>query len=85
MKSHFVFRLIWWTSNVLLAAALVATVDSAVWESSVRRYLRGFSDAIIPEAAAPQQKAEAIRAWMLKGPRRLEVTNPAQLSVRDRM
>lgn len=39
--------------------------------------------AIIPEAAAPQQKAEAILAWKRKGPPRLEVTNPAQLSVRD--
>jgi hypothetical protein len=83
VKSHFIFRLIWWTCNALLAAALVATVCSGVWEISVRRYLRGFSDAIIPEAAAPQQKAEAILAWMLKGPPRLEVTNRAQLSVRD--
>ena len=37
----------------------------------------------IPEAAAPQQKAEAILAWKRKGPPGLEVTNPAQLSVRD--
>ena len=67
----------------MLAGALLATVCSGIWEISVRRYLRGFSDAIIPEAAAPQQKAEAILAWMLKGPPRLEVTNPAQISIRD--
>lgn len=83
VKSYLIFRLIWWTGNLLLAAALIATVCSGIWEISVRRYLRGFSDAILPEAAAPQQKAEAILAWMLKGPPRLEVTDPAQISVRD--
>jgi hypothetical protein len=56
---------------------------SAVWEISVRRYLRGFSDAIIPEAAPAQQKAEAILAWMKNGPPRLESSHPAQLSPRD--
>jgi len=49
----------------------------------VRRYLRGFSDAIIPEAAPAQQKAEAILAWMKDGPPRFESSHPAQLSPRD--
>lgn len=83
VKSHLIFRLVWWICNLFLAVALVATAWSGVWEISVRRYLRGFSDAIIPEAAGTQQKAEAILAWMLNGPPRLETTNPAQLSPRD--
>jgi hypothetical protein len=68
VKSHKFLRSLWWTSNFLLAASLVATIYSGVWEISVRRCLRGFSDAIIPEAASTQQKAEAILAWMLDGP-----------------
>lgn len=83
MKSHLVFRSIWWTSNGLLAVALIATAWTGVWEISVRRYLRGFSDAIVPEAAAPLEKAEAILAWMQNGPPRLESNHPDQLSLRD--
>ena len=55
VKRHHVFRSIWWISNLLLVAALVATAWTGVWEISVRRYLRGFSDAIVPEASTPQQ------------------------------
>jgi hypothetical protein len=83
VKSHKFLRSLWWTSNFLLAASLVATIYSGVWEISLRRYLRGFSDAIIPEAASTQQKAEAILAWMLDGPPRFESTRPALLSARD--
>ena len=83
MKSHLIFRSIWWSCNLLVAVALVATIWSGVWEISVRRYLKGFSDAIVAEAAAPQQKAEAILAWMENGPPRLESTRPTQLSPHD--
>jgi len=83
LKARLVFRSAWWLSNLLLAVALVATVWAGVWEYSVRQYLRGFSDAIVPEAAAPQQKAEAILAWMRSGPPRLEAQHPADLSPRD--
>ena len=65
----------------MLVASLVATIDSGVWEISVRRYVRGFSDAIIP--ASTRQKAEAILAWMLDGPPRFESARPALLSARD--
>jgi len=69
--------------NLLLAAAIVATFWTGVWEYSVRQYLKGFSDAIIPEAAPPQEKAEAILAWMLYGPPRHQATPAVQLSPRD--
>ena len=83
MNSHRIFRSCWRTCNVLFAAAILATLWTGVWEYSVRQYLRGFSDAIIPEAASPQEKAQAILTWMLNGPPRFEATPAMQLSPRD--
>jgi hypothetical protein len=70
-------------SNVLLAVALVATIGFGAWELSVRQYLKGFSDAIVPEVASPQQKVEAILAWMSQGPPRLSADHSETLSPRD--
>jgi hypothetical protein len=53
------------------------------WEISVRRYLRGFSDAIVPVTATPAQKTEAIIGWMRSGPQRPVAENPSTLSPRD--
>ena len=83
MKAHVLFRTAWWLSNLLLAAAVMATIWTGVWEFSVRQYLQGFSDAVVPEAAAPQQKVEAILAWMRNGPPRLEAQNATNLSPND--
>jgi transglutaminase-like putative cysteine protease len=81
--SHRLFLLVWRVSNFLLIVALVASVAAGVWEYSVRHYLRGFSDAIVPEASAPVDKVEAILAWMRNGPPRLEMTRPSEVSPRD--
>ncbi len=81
--SHLLFLLVWRTSNVLLIFALIASVTSGVWEYSVRHYLSGFSDAIVPEASTPIDKVEAILAWMRNGPPRFEVTSPSAVSARD--
>lgn len=78
-----VFRSLWWLVNLLLLLAVLFTVWTGVWEYSVRRYLRGFSDAIIPEAAAPLEKVQAILGWMRFGPRRLEAPDLDLLSVHD--
>jgi len=83
LKPHYGFRVIWWLSNLLLAMALVSTVGSGIWELSVRRYLRGFSDAVIPEASSSREKVEAILAWMQNGPPRLETTPQSNVSPRD--
>lgn len=83
MNARLLFRSVWWVSNALLILALVATVWSGVWEFSMRQYLKGFSDAILPQAAPPQQKAEAILAWMQNGPPRLEAQHLKELSTRD--
>lgn len=82
-KRHPFFRAVWWVSNLLLILSLVAVAWTGVWEYSVRKYLQGFSDAIVPEASSPQEKAEAILAWMRNGPPRLEAARPADLSPHD--
>jgi hypothetical protein len=80
---HRIFRALWWVVNLLLLAALLCTIVTGVREYSVRGYLTGFSDAIIPEAAAPLEKVKAILAWMRDGPPRLEATDANQLSAHD--
>jgi len=83
LRPHYEFRCIWWLSNLLLALAVVSTVWTGTWELSVRRYLRGFSDAVVPEASTPKEKVEAILAWMQNGPPRLETTWQTKVSPRD--
>jgi hypothetical protein len=80
---HRIFRVIWWSSNVLLATAFVAMLYSCVREYSVRRYLDGFSDAIVPNALPAEQKVEAILNWMLAEPSRAIAQNPDALRKRD--
>jgi hypothetical protein len=81
--SHRVFRSFWWAANALLALSLFATLSTGIWEHSVRQYLKGFSDAIIPEDPSPRQKAEAILAWMSYGPSRREAQDTSTLSAHD--
>jgi transglutaminase superfamily protein len=81
--SHRVFRSLWWATNALLALALLGTLFTGIWEHSVRQYLKGFSDAIIPEDSSPQQKAEAILTWMSYGPPRREAPDTSALSAHD--
>jgi len=83
LRAQSLFRPVWWLSNALLAVALVATIWSGVNEFFIRQYLKGFSTAIVPDAASPQQKVEAILAWMSEGPPRLGAEHPENLSPRD--
>ncbi len=68
---------------MLLAAAFVAMFYSCVREYSVRRYLDGFSDAIVPNTLPAEQKVEAILNWMRAEPSRAIATNPEALATRD--
>jgi hypothetical protein len=68
---------------MLLAAALVATVYCCGREYSVRRYLDGFSDAIVPNSLPAARKVEAILTWMRAEPSRAIATNPEELKSRD--
>jgi len=80
---HRLFRAGWWSTNLLLAIALGSLLYSGWWEYSVRQYLRGFSDAIVPATATPEEQVRAILEWMSSGPPRQVAANPAELSTRD--
>jgi hypothetical protein len=80
---HLIFRAGWWSTNLLLVVAVGALIYSGGWEYSVRQYLQGFSDAIVPATAGPEQQVEAILNWMRNGPPRPVAANPAELDLRD--
>jgi hypothetical protein len=80
---HRLFRVTWWTTNSLLALVFLSLIYSAGWEYSVRQYLKGFSDAVVPALASPEVKVETILTWMRSGAPRSVAANPEQLSKRD--
>jgi hypothetical protein len=49
----------------------------------VRRYLDGFSDAIVPNSMPDEQKLQAILGWMRAEPSRAISANPDELAKRD--
>jgi len=67
---HSVFQAVWFATNILLLLAILTACYSAVWEFSTRRYLKGFSDAVVPASGAPEEKIETILHWMSDGPAR---------------
>ena len=83
MKQHPVYRFIWITANFLLLIAVAAFVASSVWEYSTRQYLNGFSDAVVPHDASPEQKVESILLWMAHGPARQSAQEPDAILARD--
>jgi transglutaminase superfamily protein len=78
-----IFRPIWWTTNLFLATAIIFVVYGAGWEYSVRQYLKGFSDAVVPASTTPEQKVRAILDWMRSGVPRTSANDPTTLSSRD--
>jgi hypothetical protein len=71
-SQHVVFRAAWYAVNVLLSLSILIAIYSVAWEYSTRRYLKGFSDAVVPESSTSQEKVEAILDWMAHGPSRRE-------------
>jgi hypothetical protein len=63
--------------------SFAALVYSAGWEYSVRRYLDGFSDAIVPDSEPAERQVEAILDWMRRGSSRMVAADPAVLDTRD--
>src|SRR5580704_10446068 len=82
-KKHLIFRVIWRGVNLLLVAAMVSSIYAGVREYSVRRYLDGFSDAIVPNSLPEEQRLNAILGWMRTEPSRAVSANPDELSKRD--
>src|ERR1700677_1299666 len=82
-QGHLLFRITWFAVNVLLVASIFFAVYSAGWEFSTRRYLKGFSDAIVPATSPGDEKVEAILQWMAHGPARRKFEADAPQSDRD--
>jgi hypothetical protein len=78
-----IFRGVWWGVNLLLLASLAGLVYAGSWEFSVRRYLDGFSDAIVPDSEPAERQVEAILNWMQQGSSRTLAADPAVLDGRD--
>lgn len=77
------FDATWKIVNVLFAASVLFFIIASCWEYSTRRYLHGFADAIVPAAATPIEKAEAILNWMERGAARRDATQPGSDGSRD--
>ena len=67
----------------MLVSAFVALIYTGGREYSVRRYLDGFSDAIVPNVVPGEQKVEAILKWMRVESSWADVQNTDELSPRD--
>lgn len=68
---------------MLWAAALVSVIYCGMWEYSVRKYLDGFSDAVVPDFIPDKSKVTYILNWMAQGPARVLAADPQGLSNRD--
>jgi hypothetical protein len=68
--AHSFYRAAWISVNILLFLSILLTVYFVTWEYSTRRYLEGFSDAIVPATAPPDEKIAGILDWMQHGPAR---------------
>jgi Transglutaminase-like superfamily len=80
---HWLFRAVWYCGNILLILAILLAAYSAVWEYSTRKYLKGFSDAVVPASASTEAKIEAILRWMSQGPTRQDAGPSTLLPDRD--
>jgi len=83
VQSHRLFRTAWYAVNVLLLVSVLLAGYAAAWEYSTQRYLKGFSDAVIPPMASSEEKIEAILNWMAHGPARRDADAEAALHQRD--
>jgi len=80
---HPAFRAVWWSCNLLLAAAFLGVLVAGLREFGLRYYLDGFSDAIAPSVLPAEPKVQAILNWMRIEPLRAVAANPRALSLRD--
>ena len=77
MKRKRPFEVAWYFVNAMLIFSIILCAYSFAWEYSTRKYLQGFSEAIIPAGATPIQKIETILSWMTNGPARRARTRMA--------
>lgn len=83
VRDHHLFQVAWVLANLLLVGSLIFLLYALCWEYSTRRYLTGFSDAVVPAAASPEEKVQAILDWMAAGPGRQIGTPNGMFYLRD--
>jgi hypothetical protein len=83
MKRKPLFEAAWYFVNAMLIFSTILCIYSFAWEYSTRKYLQGFSEAIIPASATPIEKVETILNWMSNGPARRTSHDPHGISDRD--
>ena len=83
MKGHLLFRSVWALANLLLITSAAFLLYALCWEYSTRQYLRGFSDAVVPANAAPEEKVQAILDWTKSGPARQDGAVTGKFLLRD--
>jgi SAM-dependent methyltransferase len=83
LRGHWLYQTAWYGVNALLAVSILLVLYTSVWEYSTQRYLKGFSDAVVPSLASPEEKITAILAWMGHGPARLPAAPPGVTQDRD--
>jgi len=71
-NTHRLFRAVWYLANVFLLLSILLVGYGAAWDYSTHKYLKGFSDAIIPAMASNEEKITAILNWMAHGPARMD-------------
>jgi Transglutaminase-like superfamily len=84
MKPNIAFlRICWYAVHALLVLSFVVLLWGLGWEASMRSYLHGFSNAVVPAAATPEQRVQAILDWMSHGPARRIASDPDSIPTRD--
>jgi hypothetical protein len=78
-----IFRWSWRGVHVFMAIAMALFVYWGWRECTLRWYLDGFSDAIVPSILPAEPKVEAILSWMRIEPSRAVATDPGALAQRD--
>lgn len=81
--SHRCFALGQFATRALVIFSLGLFIYGLAWNLSTRRYLKGFSDAIIPLEGSEQERTEALSQWFRHGPPRLEALGAGMDGTRD--
>jgi hypothetical protein len=71
-RYHYLHACYRYLSRALILAGVALFLYGAAWNYATRRYLEGFVDAIVPLNGTPEQKSEALLAWLRHAPGRRE-------------
>jgi hypothetical protein len=81
--SHPWFTSIHVATRALVIFAFCLLVYGLVWNYATRRYLKGFSDAIVPLQGTAEQRTEGLLAWFRHEPPRLNTGVQGEVSLRN--